>query len=189
MRPILIPPMVAELVSSACTGIAGTSFHSIPVCPACHGRVQVHDTIQRRFSRILLDSKEHDIYVSVRRFCCKGCGRYLTSPAPFYERTRFGSPIVDLCRTIAQNHSSSQTAGILMQMGIVLDRGTVRNLVNRDYPLVDAQQFIGFSIPLSIIRLSELVLLHKLPTPVPGDEVLAACGWEPPGKTRSRFYS
>lgn len=175
MKPILIPPMLAELVYSACTGVEGTIFTGVPLCPACGCEGRVHDTIKRRFSRVRDESGERDVYVYVRRFQCRSCNRYLVSPAPFYEKTRFGIPVIDLCLTIARNHSCNQTAGILEQMGILVDRGTVQNLVLHTHIDVTAENFIGLQIPLSIIRLSALVTMHEPQNPLCGDDILNAC--------------
>jgi len=156
MRPVLIPPMVAEIVYNACTGVEGAVFDMVPSCP-CGGKVHIHDTIKRRFSRVISGGTIKDIHVLVKRFICGECGLLIASPAPFYEKTRYGAPVIDLCLTIARNHPYYQTARILEQMGIIIDRGTVRNLVLHHNHAVEAGFFIRLLIPVSVISLSSLI--------------------------------
>ena len=176
MKPNLIPPMVTELVYTACTGVEGAIFTGIPVCHVCGGDGKVHDTIKRRFSRVIAGGTIKDINILVRRFICSKCGHLIVSPAPFYEKTRFGAPVVDLCLTIARNHPYYQTARILEQMGIIIDRGTVRNLVLHHNHAVEAGFFINLLIPVSVINLSSLIMSCDPKTPPTGADIMEVIG-------------
>ncbi|MBN1166526.1 MAG: hypothetical protein JXA44_05265 [Methanospirillaceae archaeon] len=178
MKSIFIPPMISEVVYNALTGVDGALFDAFPSCQ-CGGKIQSHDTIKRRFSRVIADGTIKDVQVQVRRFICKECGLLISSPAPFYINTRFGAPIIDLCLTLAKNHPYYQTARILEQMGIIVDRGTVRNIVLHHNHTVEIGLIIGIFIPVSIINLSTLITSCEPKDPPSGAEIMKALGFYP----------
>ena len=94
-----------------------------------HGHGDSHDMKQRRFSTVYAPEGEMHIYVYVKRFHCRDCGQLCYAKAPFYEKSRFGSPIVDLCLSLSEDHTFSHAAALMNRMGIVINRGTVRKTV------------------------------------------------------------
>ena len=94
---------------------------------------------------------------------------------PFYPNTRIGSPLVDLCRTLGATMPFNRAAAHLLHLGIVIDRGTVRNYMKRSFPEIPTTDLFGIRLPPSIISLSELAARSGEGSRIPGTEALAAC--------------
>ena len=62
-------------------------------------------------------------------------------------------------------------------VGIVIDRGSVRNYANRDFGEVPAADMFGMHLPLSILSISSLAASAGEGSGIIGAEVLAACGF------------
>ena len=97
--------------------------------------------------------------------------------APFYPNTKFGSPVIDLCMTLARVHPFNHSARILQEMGVVVDRGTIRNFFSRDIPAVSYVKIYDLPIPLSIFYLSDLSSRMQQNRPVTQEDVLKVCGF------------
>ncbi len=65
----------------------------------------------------------------------------------------------------------------LMHLGVVIDRGTVRNYMQRSFPDIPTTDLFGIHLPVSIISLSDLATRYGEGSRIPGTEVLAACGF------------
>jgi hypothetical protein len=63
------------------------------------------------------------------------------------------------------------------QLGIEIDRGTIRNYAKRPFPKIPTTNLFGILLPLSIISLSELSARIGEGSRIPGTEALAACGF------------
>ncbi|MDD1723916.1 MAG: hypothetical protein LUQ07_02165 [Methanospirillum sp.] len=174
-----ISPIIADLVYQAVTGVSGLQFTEIVPCPVCSGMPVSHDMKRRRFSTVFGPGGEEHIYVYVKRFHCRECGQLCYAPAPFYSRSRFGTPIVDLCLTLTRNHTFSSAASLMNRMGIVIDRGTVRRTVQSYHHDVDSTDILGLQMPQSVLTLSTLVTTADPSVPLSGREVLIACGLDP----------
>jgi hypothetical protein len=94
---------------------------------------------------------------------------------PFYPGTRHGSPVVDLCRTLSMTIPFHRTRALMAQMGIVIDRGTVRNYAHGSFPEIPTSDLFGIRIPLSVISLSSLTAGEG--GRIIGAEALTACGF------------
>jgi len=146
--------MLVDIIYSAIVKMDGAKFEDLLACPHCGGEVRGYDSKSKHFACILDAGTPKDIYVHVKRFQCRQCGKVSSAHEPFYPDTRLGKPIIDLCITLSANMPYNRTARVLEQMGIVIDRGTVRNYANRDFGPIPCTEIYGFRIPLSVITLS-----------------------------------
>ena len=173
-RPF-ISPIIADLVYQAVSGVSGVHFTQAVPCPVCSGMPVSHDVKKRRFSTVYTPEGEMHVYVYVKRFHCRDCGLLCYAKAPFYDKSRFGSPIVDLCISLSENHTFSHAAILMNRMGIVINRGTVRKTVQTHTHQVTSTDLFGLRLPDSILALSTLVTTADPGTALRGEDVLAAC--------------
>lgn len=181
----LIPPIIADFVYQAVTGVTGVRFTEAGSCPACGGLLISHDMKKRRFSTVLTPAGTGQIHVYVKRFHCRECARLCYADAPFYGNSRFGSVITDLCLTLCHSYSYYQTAAILRSLGIIMDRGTVRTTALMHTHQVDVTDLFGIVLPRSVLSLSTLVMDSSPAHPINGRDVLEACGFPVSSEKRS----
>lgn len=156
------------------------TFTLLYECPYCSGPVKYHDNRKKRFATIREeDDTRRVISVQVHRYYCQKCGKLCYAKAPFYPDTKFGSPVIDLCITLSQTYPFNHTAKILHAMGVIVDRGTIRNFSERNLPRVSYAKIYSVPIPLSILYLSDLVIRSSRIYPLDEQEILKACGFEP----------
>jgi hypothetical protein len=175
VQKIKVPTLLSFLVTNALSGVADLEFTILRNCPFCGGEVKYHDIRKKRFATIEYDGEKHLIHVRVHRFYCRECGKLCYAHAPFYPDTKFGAPVIDLCMTIARDHAYNYTARVLKEMGVVVDRGTVRNFFEKDIHDVSYVKIYGHPIPLSIFSLSDLVFRATPQYPLSEEDVLSAC--------------
>lgn len=84
--------------------------------------------------------------------------------------------MVDLCVVLSQTYPFHRTEGILLEMGIAVDRGTIRQYAGRDFGPIPASGVLGLVLPVSSLRLSGL---GREGGPVPGAEALLSFGLPP----------
>jgi hypothetical protein len=72
--------------------------------------------------------------------------------------------------------SCSRAAKVINALGIVIDRGTVRNYVSRGFAAPPATDFFGFLLPVSIISLTMFTPGSFQPGPVIGAEPFVPMG-------------
>ncbi|MEI8330519.1 MAG: hypothetical protein WCF90_02530 [Methanomicrobiales archaeon] len=173
--------MVIDLIQTALLVCDGMEFSHRSACPSCGGALQGYDTRKKNFAVILENEKERLIQVKVRRFYCKTCKTLCYANEPFYPDTRMGSPLIDLCLTLASTISFSRTATSLSLLGIVIDRGSVRNYANRNFPEIPKVPIFNLQIPHSIISLTALANSAPKRSGIDPYEVLAACGFPSAG--------
>jgi len=177
VKIIKIPSLIASVVQNALYGLEGMEFTLLDCCPHCGGVVRYHDIRKKRFATIIIDGEKRIINVLVTRYYCKACGRLCYASAPFYPNTKFGSPVIDLCITLARVHPYNHSARILQEMGVVVDRGTIRNFFSRDIPEVSYAKMYGLPIPLSIFHLSDLSCRRRQQRHVSQEDILKVCGF------------
>ncbi|HOJ96054.1 MAG TPA: hypothetical protein PK024_04350 [Methanospirillum sp.] len=177
MKIIKIPSLIASVVQNALSGLEGMEFTLLDCCPHCGGVVRYHDIRKKRFATIIIDREKRIINVLVTRYYCKACGKLCYASAPFYPNTKFGSPVIDLCITLARIHPYNHSARILQEMGVVVDRGTIRNFFSRDIPEVSYAKMYGLPIPLSIFHLSDLSSRRRQQRHVTQEDILRVCGF------------
>jgi len=180
---VLVPPMLADLITGSLTAVDGAEFSRLRRCPVCRGEVRGHDMKRRRFAVIEGVGGQKEIAVWVKRFRCTGCGTLCTADAPFYPETRVGAPIVDLCLVLTEDHPFNHAARILKAMRIVMDRGSVRNYASRRVGPVPSTELFGLRIPNSILSLISLSVGRYEADPVEGAKILAACGFPSADRT------
>ena len=177
MRRPRIPPMLSMLVQTAIAACDGVVFDSRASCPLCGGALAGYDTKQKQFAVLREGDTVRTVRVKVRRFSCRQCSAVCFADEPFYPATRIGSPVVDLCLTLAESMPFSRAATYLDELGIVVDRMTVRNYARRRFPRVATADVFGIRLPLSVISLSSLSTEISEGGCIKGAEALAACGF------------
>ena len=177
MKSIKIPTLISSVVLNALMGVEGMEFTILKACPHCNGPVRYHDIRKKRFATVVVEGSKKIINVQVTRYYCKKCGKLCYAMAPFYPNTKFGSPVIDLCLTLARAHPFNHSARILQEMGVVVDRGTIRNFFSRAVPEVSYVKIYDLPIPLTIFYLSELASRRKQLRTVTQEDVLKVCGF------------
>jgi len=177
MKKIRTPPILADIVQAALAICDGVVFDQGGICPACTGPTTGYDIAQKQFAVVEDREGRRVIRVSVKRFSCRACGRVFFADQPFYPDTRIGSPVVDLCTAFSSTMPYYGVAAYLARMGVVIDRGSVRNYaVSRHYRVATLDMF-GVRLPASIVSLSSLAA--RLPEGRSADpsDIVAACGF------------
>ncbi len=175
MKTVKIPSILTSLVLTGLTGIDGMEFSLLSHCPFCKGPLKFHDIRAKRFATVTDNDEKRIISVKVTRYYCRDCGKLCYAKAPFYPDTKFGSPVIDLCMTIARIHPYNHTAKILQEIGVVVDRGTIRNFSGRSLPPVSYAEIFGVPVPLSICYLSDLFGRKRYNYNITQEEVLKIC--------------
>lgn len=182
MKQLRIPPLLKDIVQSGLGACEGVIFDSIQACPACGGNLSGYDTKKKRFAVLQESGELRPVHVFVRRFTCRSCHAICFADEPFYPDTRIGSPVVDLCRTFGATMPFNRVASHLLHLGIVIDRGTVRNYMHRSFPDITTTNLFGMAIPLSILSFADLATRFGEGSRIEGAEALAACGFPSAGR-------
>lgn len=177
MKPPKIPPMLSTIIQAGLLVADGAEFDRLSACPDCGGPVSGYDTRKRLFVTIRENETERDVFVQVKRFKCTGCGRVVYADSPFYPATRIGSPVIDLCVTLSATMPVNRVAAYLDTLDVIVDRTSCRLWVKNTKPDVPATDLFGVRLPLSVISLSSLGSRYLERGPVPGAEILVACGF------------
>jgi hypothetical protein len=176
MKKLRISPFLIDIIQSALLSCEGVVFDSRATCPLCGGNLSGYDTKKKQFAEIIEKDTPHPVNVFVKRFTCRACHAICFADEPFYPDTRIGSPVVDLSLTLAARMPFYRSAAFMEQLGIRVDRGTIRNYAMRKFPEIPTTDLFGILLPLSIISLSELSVRSGEGSRIEGAEVLAACG-------------
>lgn len=168
--------MLPTVIQAGITNLDGQLYTSLETCPCCGGELAGYDTKRRFFTTLHEPAGDREIFVFVKRFRCRTCGVVSPAEAPFYPDTRIGAPVVDLCVTLSNEMSCSRAARVINALGIVIDRGTVRNYVSRGFPEPPATEFFGFRLPVSVISLTMFTPGSFQPGSVVGTESLVSVG-------------
>lgn len=179
MKQHRIPPLLADIVQSSILGFDRMVFDRKDRCPLCGGQLTGYDTRTRQFAVMLREGRPGPVQVFVKRFSCRECGSLCSAGEPFYPDTRSGAPVVDLCRTLAETMPFHRTAAYLSQMGIIVDRGTVRKYALQVLPEIPTTSLFGIRLPISVVSLASLAARAGEGSPVSGAETLIACGLPP----------
>lgn len=177
MRKPRIPPMLVDLVQTALTACDGTHFDNRNACPSCGGSLSGYDKKKKQFAVLIEGGVRRPVHVFVKRFSCQICKKVCFANEPFYPGTRTGSPVVDLCVTLCRTMPFTRTAVYLEEMGIFVDRMTVRNFSHLAVPEIPMADVFSIHLPMSIISLSTLAARLGEGGCIEGAEALAACGF------------
>ena len=148
--------MLSDLVQMTLTSCDGILLDQCGACPHCGGEMSGYDVKKKQFAIVMDGEQKKAVSVMVKRFLCRSCGQVCLADQPFYPDTRIGSPVVDLCITFGETMPSARVSSSLAEMGIVVDRWSVRNYVQNNNRMVPAMDMFGVRIPLSIVSLSTL---------------------------------
>jgi hypothetical protein len=176
MKKRRLPPMLSALVQTTLTSCDGARFDECGSCPHCGGELSGYDVRKKQFAIMTEGEQKRVIHVWVRRFLCRQCGQVCLADQPFYPDTRIGSPVVDLCVTLSETMPASRVSSCLAEMGIMVDRWSVRNYVRKNHPAIPAADMFGVRIPLSIVSLSSLAVGISEGNHIDARALLAACG-------------
>ena len=168
--------MLSDIVLTTLSSCEGVLFDEGHACPYCGGELSGFDVKRKQFVTVKVGDRHTIIHVLVKRFRCRQCGRVSPANQPFYPDTRIGSPVVDLCVTLGETMPYSRVSSCLAEMGIVVDRWSVRNYVQNNVRSIPAADLFGFRIPLSIVSLSSLAMGMSGGGKVDGQALLNACG-------------
>jgi hypothetical protein len=177
MKQPRIPPLLVDIIQSGLVACDGIVFDSRDTCPLCSGKLSGYDTKKKQFAVLYEKGTLQKVHVFVKRFSCYECNTVCFAEEPFYPDTRIGSPVADLCIAMAAGMPFNRTADYLWSLGIIIDRGTVRNYAQRFFPDIPMTNIFGIRLPLSIVSLSELAARAGEGSRIEGAEVLAACGF------------
>jgi len=177
MKQLRIPPLLIDIVQSGLLACEGIVFDNRDACPVCGGELSGYDTKKKQFVVMHEGDNLQTVHVFVKRFTCRRCHTICFADEPFYPDTRIGSPLVDLCRTLGATMPFNRVTANLLHLGIVIDRGTVRNYMHRTFREIPTTELFGIRLPLSIISLYELAARTGEGSHIPGTETLAACGF------------
>jgi hypothetical protein len=171
-KKILIHPMITTVIHTGISNLDGREYNRAGNCPTCGGELVGYDKKRRFFASLSDADGIRDIHVVVKRFSCRSCGALVSADSPFYPGTRIGAPIVDLCVTLSEEMSWSMAAKVIRELGIVIDRGSVRNYVKEGFAPVPSTEVFGFRLPVSFLSLSTSSLGSFERDPVVGAEPL-----------------
>jgi hypothetical protein len=177
MKRLRIHPFLRDIIQSSITACDGMVFDSRDTCPVCGGKLSGYDTKKKQFAVLQETDELKRVHVFVKRFSCHGCNTICFADEPFYPDTRVGSPLVDLCRTLCTTMPFNRVSANLLYLGIVIDRGTVRNYMHRPFPDLPTADLFGIHLPVSILSLADLVTRFGEGSRIPGTEALNACGF------------
>jgi hypothetical protein len=176
MKKHRISPFLIDIIQSALLSCEGVVFDSRDACPVCGGTLSGYDTKKKQFAVVIEKDTPHPVNVFVKRFTCRACHAICFAEEPFYPETRIGSPVVELSYTLAAQMPFHRSAAFMEQLGIRVNRGTIRNYARMQFPEIPSTDLFGILLPLSIISLSELSVRSGEGSRIEGAEVLAACG-------------
>ena len=183
MKAPRIPPMLSTIVQTGIVAVDNVTFGELAACPFCGGPVSGYDTKKKVFAIIREGEEERTIRVSVKRFFCRACDRIINADEPFYPGTRIGSPVIDLCLSLAMQMPVNRTAAWLDAMGVVIDRTSCRLYVREHARAIPTTDLFGIRLPISVVSLSTLATRTGQLSPVSGAEVLAACNYPSAGRS------
>ena len=179
-----IPPMLADLVLMTLTSCDGVVFDQCGTCPNCGGELSGYDVRKKQFAIVMDGEQKKPVSVRVKRFLCKSCGQVCLADQPFYPDTRIGSPVVDLCITLGETMPCARVSSCLLEMGIVVDRWSVRNYVQQNRIPVPAADMFAIRLPLSMVSLTTLAVGIPEGGRMDARALLAACNY--PSRNKSR---
>ena len=168
--------MVSELILAALRICDETVFDLYCPCPFCGSEVSGYDLRKRRFARIRDGERDRVINVQVKRYLCQRCSRTFMCDAPFYPDTRIGSPVIDLCVTFATCMPYYRVSSILKDLGVIVDRGSVRFYALQGRT-VKSEDMFGVRLPVSVILLASLTAGTGYSERVCESDILAVCGY------------
>jgi len=172
-----IHPIFSDLIPAALAACDGILFDSRTSCPYCGGSLARYDVKKKHFADVLEGSNTKTVTVRITRFRCSGCRAIVYAHQPFYQNTRVGSPVVDLCVTLSAKMPYARVSTYLKQIGVNVDRWSVRNYAMKNLMTVFTTEQYGIVLPVSIVSLAALASDTRNSSSIEASEVLSACGY------------
>ncbi len=172
-----ILPILADLIPAIFYACDGILFDCHTCCPHCRGGLADYDEKIKQFAVVTGDTNTRTITVRIKRFQCRECSTVVYAHQPFYPGTRIGSPVVDLCVTFASIMPYGRASTYLHQIGVIVDRWSVRNYAIKNTRKIATTGVYGTILPVSIITLAALTTEAGDNTPLDPSDVLSACGY------------
>lgn len=169
--------MLSDVVQMTLTSCDGVVFDQCGACPHCSGDLSGYDVRKKQFAIVMEGEQKRVVSVLVKRFLCRSCGQVCLADQPFYPDTRIGSPVVELCVTLGETMPYARVSSCLAEMGIVVDRWSVRNYVQQNRGPIPAADMFGVRVPLSIVSLSSLTVGLPEGGRMDARSLLAACNY------------
>jgi hypothetical protein len=182
-----IHPIFSALIPAALSACDGILFDSRTSCPHCGGNLARYDVKRKHFADVIEGSSTKTIMVVIKRFKCRECHAVIYAHQPFYPNTRIGSPIVDLCVTLSSRMPYAGVATYLQQIGLNVDRWSVRNYAMKSLREIPTTEQYGIVLPASIISLASLTSEIGNGTSISALDVLSACGYPSLRKPEDEF--
>lgn len=179
-----IHPIFSELVPAALSACHGILFDTLTSCPHCGGALSGYDVKKKHFAEVFDVTGAKTVTVRVKRFRCSECRAVVYADQPFYQNTRVGSPIVDLCVILSTCMPYARVATILLQFGVNVDRWSVRNYAMKCPRQIPTAELYGLVLPISIISLASRTVNNSSDTSIDAPDILSACGYPSSRKQR-----
>ena len=176
-RKYRIHPIFSDLIPAALSACDGILFDSRTSCPHCGGSLARYDVKIKHFADLIEGSNTKTVMVMIKRFKCRECHAVIYAHQPFYPNTRIGSPVVDLCVTLSTRMPYARAATYLQQMGLNVDRWSVRNYAMKNIREVTTTEQYGILLPASIIALASLTSEMGDDSSIGASDVLSACSY------------
>jgi len=177
MKRYRVPPMLADIVRAGLSVCDDVLFDQPGLCPDCGMAGSGYDSKKKQFAVILDEDEKRVISVRVKRFHCRNCDSVFFADQPFYSGTRLGSPVVDLCNAFSDIMPCFRATAILGQMGVIVDRWSVRNYATSGYRPVSTINMFGVRLPSSVMALSGLAAGVHEGKRVGESDILSACAF------------
>lgn len=124
---ILYCPIIEFLMS-----FIGNFYNEFRRCPHCKlTNCKKHNIIEKVFCKLIINGKFVDVKVHIQMYYCKKCKKTYFAKSPFYENIMYCKPIVNLCLYLSAKNPYHRVENRLIEMGIQVDRDTVRNYALR----------------------------------------------------------
>jgi len=120
---ILYCPIIEFLMS-----FMGQFYNEFRNCPYCKSNdCKKHNIIEKVFCKLIVKGKFVDVKVHIQVYYCKKCKKTYFAKSPFYERIMYCKLIANLCLYLSAKNPYHRVESRLIEMGIQVDRDTVRN--------------------------------------------------------------
>lgn len=126
----LTPYLLKQPIVDALLAFQGDFYGEVRPCPHCGAEnCKKHTIIEKRFCTLIVNGNFKHVNVFVQVSYCKTCHKTYFAKSPFYKKMMYCKPVVDLCLFYAAKNPFHRVERILLELGIQIDRDTIRNYV------------------------------------------------------------
>lgn len=170
----LVPRLLKESLPNILLSHQDKTYDDPPPCPVCRSEKRTRrDRRRRLYATVITDNGYQDIWVWVKRYRCRACGKVYASQSPFYPNCLYGNLVTETCLYLASTNPFCRVEAILQQYGLQIDRDTVRNYVRRFG--ARAAQVAGIRIDTASVAINLVRLLFDA---VDVEELRQRMPWE-----------